>query len=172
MTTGQALLELGLSAGATEEEVRKVYRTLVTKWHPDKHQNDPIRLRESELRIKRINKAFEVLQTIQFKTGNRTAQKTGGTKSSNTKERSKNNKRHKKSGSAKSPKSNNEIDKKESTITFMCSNNHRVTVPVKFAGKGGRCSKCNVRIVVPFPPQQVGLSIGEFGFIGGDILGK
>lgn len=55
----------------------------------------------------------------------------------------------KKSVTAKSPKSNNERAKKESTITFMCSNNHRVTVPVKFAGKSGRCSKCNVRIVVP-----------------------
>ncbi len=103
MTTGQALRELGLSAGANQEEVRKAYRTLVTKWHPDKHQNDPIRLRESELRIKRVNKAFEILQTIRFKTDNRTTQKTHGSKRSNTRERSKTDKRHKKSDEKKGP---------------------------------------------------------------------
>ena len=53
MNIGQALRELNLRAGATEEEIHRAYRILVAKWHPDKHQNDPIRLSESESRIKK-----------------------------------------------------------------------------------------------------------------------
>jgi hypothetical protein len=68
MNIAQALGELDLRPGATEQEVRSAYRTLVAKWHPDKHQNDPIRLREAELRIKNINRAFEALQKAGFRT--------------------------------------------------------------------------------------------------------
>ena len=75
MNVGEALRELNLHAGATEGEIRRAYRTLVAKWHPDKHQNDPIRLRESELRIKIINKAFEKLQSVGFQTGKKTNKK-------------------------------------------------------------------------------------------------
>jgi curved DNA-binding protein CbpA len=68
MNIAQALSELDLRPGATEQEIRSAYRTLVAKWHPDKHQNDPIRLREAELRIKNINRAFETLQRAGFRT--------------------------------------------------------------------------------------------------------
>jgi len=68
MNIAQALSELDLRPGATEQEIRSAYRTLVAKWHPDKHQNDPIRLREAELRIKNINRAFEALQKAGFRT--------------------------------------------------------------------------------------------------------
>jgi hypothetical protein len=68
MNIAQALGELDLRPGATEQEIRSAYRTLVAKWHPDKHQNDPIRLREAELRIKNINRAFEALQKAGFRT--------------------------------------------------------------------------------------------------------
>jgi len=36
-----------------------------------------------------------------------------------------------------------------STITFQCPNNHRITVPIKLAGKGGVCSKCGIKVVIP-----------------------
>ena len=36
-----------------------------------------------------------------------------------------------------------------STITFECPNNHRITVPIKLAGKGGVCSKCGIKVVIP-----------------------
>ena len=75
MNIGQALRELDLRAGATEEEIRRAYRTLVAKWHPDKHQNDPIRLHESELRIKNINKAFEKLESVGFSNRKKDQQK-------------------------------------------------------------------------------------------------
>ena len=36
-----------------------------------------------------------------------------------------------------------------STITFQCPNNHRITVPIELAGKGGVCSKCGIKVVIP-----------------------
>ena len=87
MNLTQALRELDLCLGATEEQIRTGYRTLVVKWHPDKHQNDPMRLREAGVRIKSINRAFEVLQKAGFKTEKpsanakqKTEQKTAGTR--------------------------------------------------------------------------------------------
>tara|TARA_Y100000385_G_scaffold229580_1_gene241009 strand:- start:1030 stop:1716 length:687 start_codon:yes stop_codon:yes gene_type:complete len=86
MNIGQALRELNLRAGATEEEIHRAYRKLVAKWHPDKHQNDLIRLSESESRIKNINRAFEKLQSVGFqkkkttRKKDRKAEKTSGTK--------------------------------------------------------------------------------------------
>jgi hypothetical protein len=86
MNIGQALRELNLRAGATEEEIHRAYRILVAEWHPDKHQNDPIRLSESESRIKKINSAFEKLHSVGFQTKkttrkkDHTAAKTSGTK--------------------------------------------------------------------------------------------
>jgi curved DNA-binding protein CbpA len=83
MNIAQALSELDLRPGATEQEIRGAYRTLVAKWHPDKHQNDPIRLREAELRIKNINRAFEALQKADFRTENSSGK--GGQKTENPK---------------------------------------------------------------------------------------
>ncbi len=89
MNVGEALRELNLHAGATEEEIRRAYRTLVVKWHPDKYQNDPIRLRESELRIKFINKAFEKLESVGFQTEKKTKKKDHeAEKTSDSKEKS------------------------------------------------------------------------------------
>jgi curved DNA-binding protein CbpA len=83
MNIAQALSELDLRPGATEQEIRSAYRTLVAKWHPDKHQNDPIRLREAELRIKNINRAFEALQKAGFRTEKPSGK--GGQKTENPK---------------------------------------------------------------------------------------
>ena len=91
MNIGQALREMDLRAGATEEEIRRAYRTLVAKWHPDKHQNDPIRLSEAELRIKNINRAFEKLQSVGFQTKKTTSKKDHkAEKNADTKKKSEN----------------------------------------------------------------------------------
>jgi curved DNA-binding protein CbpA len=48
---------MGLSREATGGEVRKAYRTLVMKYHPDKNRNDP----DCEGRMKEINEAYQIL---------------------------------------------------------------------------------------------------------------
>lgn len=35
------------------------------------------------------------------------------------------------------------------TITFMCPNGHKISVPAKLAGKRGACSKCGTAVVIP-----------------------
>jgi|GEM_PF-7076871 len=47
----------GLQMDATEEEIRKAYRKMVKKYHPDGNANRE----EAEKKLKRINKAYEVL---------------------------------------------------------------------------------------------------------------
>ncbi|MCX8130058.1 MAG: DnaJ domain-containing protein [Clostridia bacterium] len=51
---------LGIKEGATEEEIKKAYRDLVKKYHPDQHQDNPLyTLAEDKLR--EINEAYEQL---------------------------------------------------------------------------------------------------------------
>lgn len=48
---------LGLNKGATEEEIKKAYRKLARKYHPDLNPND----KTSEQKFKELNEANEVL---------------------------------------------------------------------------------------------------------------
>lgn len=48
---------LGVSKNATPDEIKKAYRTLVKKYHPDLHPNDPV----AAEKFKEINEANEVL---------------------------------------------------------------------------------------------------------------
>lgn len=48
---------LGVARDATEDEIRKAYRSLARKFHPDVNQNDP----KAESRFKDINEAYSVL---------------------------------------------------------------------------------------------------------------
>jgi molecular chaperone DnaJ len=48
---------LGLSKGATQDEIKKAYRKSALKHHPDKNPGDP----EAERQFKRISEAYEVL---------------------------------------------------------------------------------------------------------------
>ena len=48
---------LGVSPDATEDEIRKAYKKLAIKWHPDKNQNKE----EAEEKFKAISEAYSVL---------------------------------------------------------------------------------------------------------------
>lgn len=39
----------------------------------------------------------------------------------------------------------------DQSITFYCTNGHRISVPVKLAGKRGTCSKCGIALTIPMP---------------------
>ena len=52
---------LGISREATQEEIRKAYRKLVRKYHPDANPGDA----EAAERFKKINLAYEILQDPQ-----------------------------------------------------------------------------------------------------------
>src|SRR6201981_2823732 len=49
---------LGVSRGATEDELKKAYRKLALKYHPDRNPDDR---RAAEERFKEISEAYQVL---------------------------------------------------------------------------------------------------------------
>lgn len=53
---------LGLSSGATKDEIRVEYKRLVMKFHPDRvhHLGDEF-VKEAEIKMKEINQAYEYL---------------------------------------------------------------------------------------------------------------
>jgi len=55
---------LGVSRNATPEEIKKAYRQLVKKWHPDRHQENK---QIAEEKFKEIQEAYEVLSDSQKK---------------------------------------------------------------------------------------------------------
>lgn len=52
---------LGVSAGATQDEIKKSFRHLALKYHPDKNRNSE----ESKLKFMKIVEAYEVLSDDQ-----------------------------------------------------------------------------------------------------------
>jgi len=52
---------LGLSKDATEADIKKAYRKLARKYHPDLNPND----KEAEVRFKELNEANEVLSNVE-----------------------------------------------------------------------------------------------------------
>ncbi len=51
---------LGVSKNATEEEIKKAYRDLARKYHPDNYHNNPL-ADLAEEKMKEINEAYSVL---------------------------------------------------------------------------------------------------------------
>jgi molecular chaperone DnaJ len=54
---------LGISRSASEEEIKKAYRKLAMKYHPDRNPND----KEAEKRFKEISHAYDVLSNAEKK---------------------------------------------------------------------------------------------------------
>lgn len=51
---------LGVSPNASEEEVKRAYRELARKYHPDNYQNNPL-ADLAEEKMKQINEAYDVI---------------------------------------------------------------------------------------------------------------
>lgn len=51
---------LGVREGASEEEIKKAYKELVKKYHPDKHQNNPLSDLAQE-KLQEVNEAYDML---------------------------------------------------------------------------------------------------------------
>ncbi len=60
MSPSQAYEILGLREGASQDEIRRAYRDLVKKYHPDQYVNNPLSELAAE-KLKEINEAYDVL---------------------------------------------------------------------------------------------------------------
>jgi DnaJ-domain-containing protein 1 len=49
--------------GADMEEIKKAYKTLILRYHPDKHSGDPEKLRIATEITKKINESFERIRS-------------------------------------------------------------------------------------------------------------
>ncbi|MBE6676143.1 MAG: J domain-containing protein, partial [Ruminococcaceae bacterium] len=55
---------LGISPDADEDEIKKAYRTLARKYHPDRYAGKPELQASAEQKMKEINAAYEEVQAI------------------------------------------------------------------------------------------------------------
>lgn len=60
---------LGIKEGASQEEIRAAYREQVKKYHPDKHQDNPL-YELAEEKLQEINEAYDYLTKNQGNGGN------------------------------------------------------------------------------------------------------
>ena len=68
---------LGVSPDASDEEIKKAYRALARKYHPDKYRDSDLADLASE-KMKEVNAAYEEIKTRREKGGAGSAQGAGG----------------------------------------------------------------------------------------------
>ncbi|KAJ1423572.1 HSP40/DnaJ peptide-binding [Sesbania bispinosa] len=61
MGSGDYYKILKVNRDATDEELKKAYKRLAMKWHPDKNHQYPLRKEEFEAKFKQISEAYDVL---------------------------------------------------------------------------------------------------------------
>lgn len=54
---------LGVSRSATDDEIKKAYRDLARKYHPDNYQQDPNLAELASEKMKEVNEAYERIQS-------------------------------------------------------------------------------------------------------------
>jgi hypothetical protein len=58
----RAYAVLKIAPGSSDREIKRRYRQLVRKWHPDKYVDDPVGRGEAQLNLRRINDAFAMIE--------------------------------------------------------------------------------------------------------------
>ena len=59
--TEKARKILGITKSAAENEVKRIYKSLVKKWHPDTNES-----KEAHAKMQEINHAFEIIMKEKF----------------------------------------------------------------------------------------------------------
>ena len=57
----RAYATLGLRRGCSRAELKRTYRDLVRRWHPDRHAADPAGQAEATMKLRAINDAFRAV---------------------------------------------------------------------------------------------------------------
>ncbi|HSF15768.1 MAG TPA: J domain-containing protein [Vicinamibacteria bacterium] len=60
----RAYAVLELTPGASLQQVRKQYRSLAKRWHPDRYSGDPVGQRDAAVRMQQLNIAYRALVAV------------------------------------------------------------------------------------------------------------